>query len=111
MARSLGLAAYRALTRRSEPIETALLKPRPAGELVWQLSNEDVDGILDDACGVQRLPNGNTVIASYHARPGVKLFEVDRDKNVVWQYAGPHRVHHFQVLTTNGEPLPGVPLR
>lgn len=81
------------------------------GALVWAVTNEDVGGIIDDACGVQRLPNGNTVIASYHATPGVKLLEVDRDKKVVWQYAGKHRVHHFQVLTTNGEPLPGTPLR
>ncbi|MFK7743107.1 MAG: hypothetical protein AB8H80_22525 [Planctomycetota bacterium] len=82
-----------------------------AGDVVWQVHNEDVGGILDDACGVQRLPNGNTVIASYHARPGIKLLEVDRSKKVVWRYSGKHRVHHFQVLTTNGEPLPGVPLR
>jgi len=81
------------------------------GEVVWLVTNEDVGGIIDDACGVQRLPNGNTVIASYHATPGVKLLEVDRDKNVVWTYEGPHRVHHFQILTTNGEPVPGPPQR
>ena len=56
---------------------------------------------------MQRLPNGNTVIASYHAEPGVKLIEVDRAKKIVWTYEGPHRVHHFQILTTNGEPLVG----
>lgn len=77
------------------------------GEVVWKVTNEDLGGILDDACGVQRLPNGNTVLASYHATPGVKLIEVDRDKKIVWTYEGPHRVHHFQILTTNGEPLVG----
>jgi len=82
-----------------------------AGKVVWKVDNDDVGGIIDDACGVQRLPNGNTVIASYHATPGVKLLEVDRHKNVVWRYSGKHRVHHFQVLTTNGEPLPGAPMR
>ena len=81
------------------------------GRVVWKVTNDDVDGIIDDACGVQRLPNGNTVIASYHTSEGVKLFEVDRDKQVVWSYSGPHRVHHFQILTTNGEPLPGPVLR
>ena len=82
-----------------------------AGKVVWKVTNDDVGGIIDDACGVQRLPNGNTVIASYHATPGVKLLEVDRAKKVVWKYEGKHRVHHFQVLTTNGEPLPQTPLK
>ena len=66
-------------------------------------------GIIDDACGVRRLPNGNTVIASDHTSEGVKLFEVDGQKRVVWSYSGPHRVHHFQLLTTNGEPIPSTP--
>jgi len=66
------------------------------GVVVWKVDNEDVGGIIDDACGVQRLPNGNTVIASYHTSDGIKLFEVDRQKRVVWSYSGPHRVHHFQ---------------
>ena len=82
-----------------------------SGKVVWKVDNEDVGGIIDDACGVQRLPNGNTVIASYHTPEGIKLFEVDRQKNVVWSYSGPHRVHHFQLLTTNGEPIPGTPLK
>jgi len=81
------------------------------GVVVWKVDNEDVGGIIDDACGVQRLPNGNTVIASYHTSEGIKLFEVDRQKRVVWSYSGPHRVHHFQILTTNGEPIPGTPLK
>jgi hypothetical protein len=68
-------------------------------------------GIIHDACGVQRLPNGNTVIAAYAAKSGAKLMEVNRDKKVVWSYDGPHRVHHFQVLTTNGEPLPGMAMK
>lgn len=81
------------------------------GKVVWDLKNEDVGGIIKDACGVQRLANGNTVVACYGARDGVKLFEVNKDKKVVWKYDGPHRVHHFQVLTTNGEKLVGEPMK
>lgn len=81
------------------------------GQVVWKVDNGDMGGIIQDACGVQRLPNGNTVVASYNAREGIKLFEVTRAKELVWSYSGPHRVHHFQILTTNGEPLPGPPLK
>ena len=78
------------------------------GAIVWSVTNDDLgEVILDDACGVQRLPNGNTVIASYHATGDrVKLCEVTREKKVVWRYSGMDAgFHHFQVLTTNGEPL------
>ncbi|MDB4786897.1 hypothetical protein OAK47_00345 [Planctomycetaceae bacterium] len=82
------------------------------GKVIWKVSNDDFDGKpFADPCGAQRLPNGNTVIASYAAKKGFKLFEVTRDKKVVWDYSGPHRVHHFQILTTNGKPLPGTPLK
>lgn len=81
------------------------------GKIVWLVGNSDFEGDpLADPCGAQRLPNGNTVIASYGAKDGIKLLEVDRDKNMVWSYSG-HNVHHFQMLTTNGEPLKGTPLK
>ena len=78
------------------------------GKIVWSVSNEDIgENLFDDACGVQRLPNGNTVVTSYHAKgDAVKLFEVTRDKKVVWRYSGmPAGFHHFQILTTNGKPV------
>ena len=78
------------------------------GKIVWSVTNEDIgEKLFDDACGVQRLPNGNTVVTSYHAKGNaVKLFEVTRDKKVVWRYNGlAAGFHHFQILTTNGRPL------
>ncbi|MDG2186612.1 MAG: hypothetical protein P8K79_13120 [Mariniblastus sp.] len=82
------------------------------GQVVWELENDDVDGIIKDACGIQRLPNGNTVVTSYGQRDkdAVKIFEVTPDKKVVWTYNG-HHAHHFQVLTTNGKPIAGPPLK
>jgi len=77
------------------------------GKIVWSVSNEDIgENLFDDACGAQRLPNGNTVITSYHSSgERVKLFEVTREKKVVWRYSGmQHGFHHFQILTTNGKP-------
>jgi len=87
----------------------------PKGNTVWQLTNDDLPNKpLNDCCGVQRLPNGNTVITSYRAKPGeVKLLEVTRDKKVVWTYTDdrPGGIHHFQILDTNGEALKGRALR
>jgi hypothetical protein len=80
--------------------------------VVWSVSNDDLSGKpFDDACGCQRLPNGNTVIASYHATKGIKIFEVTREKQVVWTFEGPQRAHEIQILTTNGKPIEGRPLR
>jgi hypothetical protein len=78
------------------------------GKIIWSVTNADIgENLFDDACGVQRLPNGNTVVTSYHAKGNaVKLFEVTRDKKVVWRYNGlAAGFHHFQILTTNGKPL------
>jgi sialate O-acetylesterase len=87
----------------------------PTGKVAWQAGNGDLGNLkLDDACGVQRLPNGNTVMTSYHAKKDqVKLVEVTPDKKVVWTFndGAPHGIHHFQILDTNGEKLPGRPLR
>ncbi|HEX3314377.1 MAG TPA: hypothetical protein VHR72_05760 [Gemmataceae bacterium] len=87
----------------------------PAGKIVWQVTNEDLPGRpINDACGVQRLPNGNTVITSHHASGGdVKLTEVTRDKKIVWQHRDPTKpgIHHFQILDTDGKAIAGRPLR
>ncbi len=83
------------------------------GNIAWRLSNDDLPGEpLADPCGAQRLANGNTVIASYAAkRDAIKVFEVTPEKDIVWRYAGPHRVHELQVLSTNGTPLAQPPLK
>jgi len=86
-----------------------------AGKTVWQVSNDDFPSKpFDDACGAQRLPNGNTVITAYHSGPGkVRLFEVTRDKQIVWTHVSDRKsgIHHFQILDTNGKPTEGRPLR
>lgn len=85
------------------------------GRTVWSVGNDDLPGRpINDACGVQRLPGGNTVITSYRARGGeVKLLEVTPDKKLVWVHRDGTRpgIHHFQVLDTNGRAIEGPPLR
>lgn len=84
-----------------------------AGRVVWKVDNDDFPEIKPfvDPCGGQRLPNGNTVIASYGSTGDIKVFEVTRDKRIVWKYTGKHRAHEIQILTTNGQPIEGQPLK
>jgi hypothetical protein len=85
------------------------------GKKVWQISNDDFkDKPINDACGGQRLPNGNTVITSHHAKANeIKLFEVTPEKKIVWTYTNKTNagIHHFQILDTNGKALEGKPMR
>jgi hypothetical protein len=87
-----------------------------AGKIVWQVTNADLSGEpIHDACGVQRLPNGDTVIESYGANDpnAIKLFEVTRDKKIVWTLRTfrAHGLHEFQLLDAAGKPLKGRQLR
>lgn len=85
------------------------------GKTVWQITNDDLPTkMINDACGVQRLPNGNTVITSHHAKGDeVRLIEVSHDKKVVWMHKDARRpgIHHFQILDTNQVPLGDTTMR
>lgn len=83
------------------------------GKVIWKVGNEDFpnEKPFDDPCGGQRLPNGNTIICSYHSDRPIKIFEVTRDKKIVWTYSGKHKAHEVQILTTNGKPIEGKPLK
>ncbi len=88
------------------------------GKIVWELTNDDLPGPwLQDPCGAQVLPNGNIVITSYAGgskdKDAPKLIEVTPEKKVVWTHRDGHAygIHHFQIITTNGKRLPGVPLK
>ena len=87
----------------------------PRGKTVWSVSNDDLPGKpINDACGVQRLPNGNTVICSHHAvKDEIRLTEVTRDKTIAWTFrdAKVPGIHHVQILDTDGTPLEGRPMR
>ena len=85
-----------------------------SGHIVWQLSNSDLPApLLNDPCGAQRLPNGNTVICSYAIGANrTKLLEVTPDKKVVWTYTDDSKsgIHEVQILDTNGKSV-DEPLR
>jgi len=85
----------------------------PNGDIVWKITNDDVGGLFKDPCGSQRLANGNTVIGSHAASTGISMVEVTPEKKMVWTSDHPLAagVHHFQILTTNGKPEPGMPMK
>jgi hypothetical protein len=83
------------------------------GAIRWQVTAAETDGAINDACGVQRLPNGNTIIASYRiGKGGERMLEVSPDKKVVWAWqANVPAVHHFHLFESDGKPVPFPALR
>ena len=64
----------------------------PAGKTVWQVAGDELPGIsLKFMAGLERLPNGNTVMCNWlgHDNFGKAphVIEITRDKKVVWTFA------------------------
>jgi hypothetical protein len=62
------------------------------GRVVWQVTQKELPGVQLAFCaGLQRLPNGNTVISNWlgHGQfgKGPHLIEVTPDKKIVWTFA------------------------
>ena len=84
------------------------------GRVAWRVDNTHVAGRFADPCGAQRLPNGNTVISSYAQRnPNkVRVFEVNPEKEVVWELFHPDsNAHGIHVISTNGKLLSNASLK
>ena len=64
------------------------------GKVFWELMETDIPDInVGILAGIQRLPNGDTIVCNWNAQDGngkvgAHLFEVTDDKRVVWQIAG-----------------------
>ncbi|MFP6583694.1 MAG: hypothetical protein VCD00_14230, partial [Candidatus Hydrogenedentota bacterium] len=64
-----------------------------------------------DPCGAQRMPNGNIVIGAYAQKDPAKprVFEITRDKEVVWEFFHPDlHAHEIHIVTTNGKKVDPV---
>jgi len=88
------------------------------GDIVWQFSNNAIEGLFINAiCGLHALPNGHIVVgvyATYKDGKGTGMFEVTRDKTLVWRYTDPSAdgtIMGVQLLDARGRPLPGDALR
>jgi hypothetical protein len=83
----------------------------PEGKIVWKLENKDLpEGVkLGFTCGVQRLPNGNTLICNGkfnmgpNANPGPAVFEITREKKIVWSWGQEMKNHVTNVMVLDRE--------
>lgn len=66
----------------------SVIEVTAAGQVVWSLHQNDLPGIqLAWVTSLQLLPNGHILINNCHAGPeNPQIIEVDRDKNVIWQF-------------------------
>ncbi|MCX6877226.1 MAG: hypothetical protein NTW21_25960 [Verrucomicrobia bacterium] len=87
----------------------------PAGKTVWEIKDGDLPGIpLYFMTGLQRLPNGNTVISNWlghgHLGQAPHLIEVTPDKKAVWTFAD-HQllktISSVQLLDVKGDATKG----
>ena len=90
-----------------------------AGKTVWEIKNGDLPGIsLKFMTGLQRLPNGNTVLSNWlgHRQLGKAphVIEVTPDKRVVWTF-GDHQtmktISSIQLLDVPGDVTKGEVLQ
>src|SRR5437764_979757 len=60
----------------------------PSGKVVWSIDQKELPGVtLAWVTTLQVLPNGNLIVGNCHAGPdNPQLFEVTRDKKVVWTF-------------------------
>ncbi|MEI6807771.1 MAG: hypothetical protein WCN95_03535 [bacterium] len=88
-------------------------------KIVWQVTENELPGIpLRFVAGIQRLPNGNTVICNWgghgHIGKQPQVIEVTPDKKVVWQIADYNTfraIAGIQLLDVPGDPAKGVLLK
>ncbi len=65
-----------------------VIEVNPDSKVVWALEHDELPGIrLAWVTMVEILPNGNLIVGNCHAgRANPQLFEVTRDKKVVWTF-------------------------
>lgn len=86
------------------------------GKTVWAVGPEELPGIsLKFMTGLQRLPNGNTLMSNWlghgHLGQAPHLIEVTRDKKVVWTFADHEHlktISSVQVMDSNGSAFRGT---
>jgi len=88
------------------------------GKVVWKLKQGEVPFHLNMPCGLHRLPNGNIVVSNvWHGKHTDKtapmLYEITRDKKVVWTVTYPEKgnMGNVQILDDPGNVYKGEVLK
>jgi len=84
-----------------------------AGKVVWQFSNKDIPGVTITAMtGMHLLADGGVAVGCYSAYnksgEGTGLFEITRDRKLVWRFADPKAggsLMAIEQLDAGGKPL------
>ncbi|HEY1190012.1 MAG TPA: PQQ-binding-like beta-propeller repeat protein, partial [Gemmata sp.] len=65
-----------------------VLEVNPDGKVVWSIDQKELEGVtLAWVTTLHVLPNGNLIVGNCHAgESNPQLFEVTRDKKVVWRF-------------------------
>jgi hypothetical protein len=89
-----------------------------SGGVVWQFANTDLPGVvISNMTGLHLLPDDSVAVGCYRAyngQAGNSLFEITRDRKLVWRYADPNgdaSMMAIQRLDEHGKRLPGRCLR
>lgn len=83
----------------------------PKGKTVWSIEQDELPGVrLFWVTSIQVMPNGNLVVGNTHAgAENPQIFEVTRDKKVVWTFKNfpvvGNDVCAFQILDTKSNSL------
>lgn len=86
--------------RRSRAVE---FNPT-TGKIVWEFATKHTNSFSSHRQGgVQRLPNGNTLICSTH---GGHVMEVTPQKEIVWEFVSPVVAGKIKCVITNKDALP-----
>ena len=63
--------------------------------MLWEFGNTDLPGVtITNMTGLHLLPNGHVAVgvsAAYRDGEGTGLFEITRDRKLVWRYSNPAR--------------------
>jgi hypothetical protein len=84
--------------------EHRIIEVDAAGKIVWSVGKNDLDGVsIGFASGLQRLPNGNTLITNWGGHggsSGAAILEITPAKKIVWQSPSSiaNRVSNLYVL-------------
>lgn len=88
-------------------------------KVVWSVDENEIPGhTLRLVAGLQRLPNGNTIICNYlghgHLGEQANVFELTPEKKVVWEFADHEHfktINQIQLLDVPGDVSKGEILR